>query len=79
MILTDNVHLISDACVINGQNEKELFKFSMKIGLEYSWLQWENIIHFNLFGVKIDEAIKAGATVVTSRELIKRYRRNNPK
>ena len=52
----------------------ELVAFVVGIGLRASWIQkpGDPTEHFDLFDGAIDRAIRAGATVVRSRELIER-------
>lgn len=52
----------------------ELVAFAIGIGLRPSWIQnqGEPTEHFDLFDGAIDRAIRAGVTVVPSRELIVR-------
>ncbi len=59
-------HLISD----NGT--EELLKFGGKIGLNKSWLQkrGKHDEHFDLFGIKIELAIKNGAIEKSFREFV---------
>ncbi|MFW5962575.1 MAG: DUF4031 domain-containing protein [bacterium] len=65
MVYTDGVHLITD-----GEIE-ELHKFAQKIGLKREWFQNKKKPHYDLFGGKRQKAVKAGAIVVSSREIIK--------
>jgi len=66
MVYTDGVHLKADS--IN-----ELHKFASKIGLKREWFQDHRHQHYDLTSNKMRErAIKMGAILVTSKELIVR-------
>ncbi len=67
MVYTDKIHLMADSVV-------ELHLFAIKIGLKRFWFQNTKYPHYDLFRSKIGTAIKAGAKVVSSKELIKIWR-----
>lgn len=69
MILTDGIHLVSI-------DLDELHRFAAAIGLNRSWFQNSagKIPHYDLMGRMRRRAIQAGASLVTSQEMIKRYR-----
>ncbi len=64
MVYTDKKHLVADS--IN-----ELHLFASGIGLDIKWYQMHRIPHYDIWGSKIKMAIKAGAIVASTRELIK--------
>ncbi|MDD5589073.1 MAG: DUF4031 domain-containing protein [Candidatus Nanoarchaeia archaeon] len=68
MIYTDGVHLISN------HSREELHEFAKKMGLKRSWFQNHKIPHYDLLKNRSQLAIKFGAIVVTTRELIKIFR-----
>lgn len=77
MIYTDGIHLVSDFSV------DELHKFARAVGLKRSWFQnHERYPHYDLTTNRIrNRAVKMGAKVVSSRQLIIVLRQNrlNPK
>lgn len=66
MVYTDNIHLVAD-------NLDELHAFAKKLGLSRDWYQCKKPHHpyYDLFGRKRKKAIEMGATLVTTREIIK--------
>ena len=67
MILLDvDGHLVSDTSL------KELHVFADKIGLLREWLQDHRWPHYDVWGIKRAEAVKAGAVLVDIRELLMR-------
>lgn len=66
MIYTDLTHLIT-----NGPME-ELHEFAQSIGLKRQWFQDHNRHpHYDLMGFKKGLAVRAGAKVVTSKEIVR--------
>ena len=66
MILTDGAHLVST------RSCKELHRFAREIGLLREWFQDHRIPHYDLMGHKRRLAVRAGATKVSVRELVRR-------
>ncbi len=60
-------HMISD------DGTEKLLEFGRKMGLKESWLQKKNKYdeHFDLYGIKIELAIKSGAVEISFKEFIK--------
>jgi hypothetical protein len=66
MIYTDLIHLITDGSI------DELHEFAQRIGLKREWFQNHNRHpHYDLMGSKKEAALKAGAKVVPSREIVR--------
>lgn len=66
MIYTDSIHLIAD-------NIDELHAFAKKLGLSRDHYQGKKPRHpyYDLFGFKKRKAIKLGAKLVSTREIVK--------
>ena len=68
MIYTDKVHLIADSI-------DELHEFAKEIGLKREWFQDnEKHPHYDIWGVMVKRAIKKGAIVVSSKEIIQIFK-----
>jgi Protein of unknown function (DUF4031) len=65
-------HMISDLC--GEQGERELIAFASRLGLSARWIQRRGTewVHFDLTPAGRATAVQAGATEVTSRELVAR-------
>lgn len=63
MVYTDKKHLVSN-------DIDELYQFAQSIGLKPEWFQEHRHPHYDLMGCKIQQAIDAGAVVVSTRILI---------
>jgi len=59
-------HLVSDASI------DELLTFAIDLGLRREWLQRGSIPHYDLTGETFELAIERGASLVSSRELVRR-------
>lgn len=59
-------HLVSDSSL------EELHEFASGLGMRREWFQRKSIPHYDLTGEVYDLAIERGATVVSSRELVRR-------
>jgi hypothetical protein len=70
MILTDGVHMMTD----NKKDPEELHRFATKMGLKRCWFQTSTIHpHYDLTTLgKKELALRMGATLVSSRELVLR-------
>ena len=65
-------HLVSDL------NLEELHLFAKKIGLKRHWFQDKRLPHYDLIGqAMINKAIRAGASLVDSKTLIRVIIRKN--
>jgi hypothetical protein len=66
MIYTDLTHLITDGYI------DELHGFAASIGLKREWFQSHNRHpHYDLMGFKKGLAVRAGAKVVSSKEIVR--------
>jgi len=70
MIYTDGVHLIAD-------DINELHSFAQTIGLKLNWFQNHRIPHYDIWGSKLTKALRAGAKIITTKELINIVRKSN--
>lgn len=63
-------HMMSD--VIGEEGQKELIAFAVRIGLKPNWLQNKGTEteHFDLFGSRIERALKAGAVQIDRNRLV---------
>jgi hypothetical protein len=59
-------HLVSDTSL------DELHEFAGVLGLRREWLHRKSIPHYDLTGEVYDRALAHGATLVSSRELVRR-------
>ncbi len=59
-------HLVSDASL------EELHRFAESLGLRREWFQEKSIPHYDLTGQLYDLALKQGAILVSSREIVRR-------
>ena len=59
-------HLVSDASL------EELHRFAQSLGLRREWFQEKSIPHYDLTGEVYDLALKRGAKLVSSREIVLR-------
>ncbi len=59
-------HLVSDASL------EELHRFAESLGLRREWFQEKSIPHYDLTGQLYDLALKHGAILVSSREIVRR-------
>ena len=65
MVYTDGVHLIADTL-------EELHAFAREMGLKPEWFQQKRLQHYDLTTSRAAKrAIKLGAVLITSRELVK--------
>jgi len=63
-VYTDLVHLVC-------QDLDNLHKFAQRIGLKREWFQdHPKHPHYDLMGRMVNRAVKAGAIVVSSREIV---------
>lgn len=70
MIYTDKIHLISDKSI------DELINFAILIGLKKEWIQKHRIIHFDILSNRIlNKALKNGAVLVNTKDLIRKYKK----
>src|SRR5262245_19727727 len=65
-------HLVSDTSI------EELHEFAESLGLRREWCQLKSIPHYDLTGEEYDLALARGATLVSSREIVRRAFRLNP-
>ncbi|MCI0666328.1 MAG: DUF4031 domain-containing protein [Acidobacteria bacterium] len=63
-------HLVSDSSL------EELHEFASELGLRREWFQMKSIPHYDLTGEIYELALKRGAILVTSREIVLRAVRN---
>jgi Protein of unknown function (DUF4031) len=63
-------HLVSDRSL------EELHEFARELGLRREWFQMKSIPHYDLTGEIYDLALKRGAILVSSREIVLRAVRN---
>lgn len=63
------------------EGSKELVKFARGIGIKVNWLRKDasEHEHFELHGVKIDEAVKAGALKVDRHRLVEIVKKKRQK
>lgn len=59
-------HLVSDNSL------EELHEFAAELGLRREWFQMKSIPHYDLTGSVYELAIERGATLVSSREIVRR-------
>ena len=59
-------HLVSDTSI------EELHRFAEGLGLRREWFQEKSIPHYDLTGEVYDLALKRGAQLVSSREIVLR-------
>ncbi|MGH9801680.1 MAG: DUF4031 domain-containing protein [Blastocatellia bacterium] len=59
-------HLVSDTSI------EELHEFADGLGLRREWFQQKSIPHYDLTGSVYELAIERGATLVSSREIVRR-------
>src|SRR5262250_958769 len=59
-------HLVSDTSL------EELHRFAESLGLRREWFQEKSIPHYDLTGEVYDLALKRGAKLVSSREIVRR-------
>lgn len=59
-------HLVSDNSL------EELHQFAADLGLRREWFQMKSIPHYDLTGEVYQLAIERGATLVSSREIVRR-------
>jgi len=59
-------HLVSDSSL------EELHQFASELGLRREWFQRKSIPHYDLTGEVYQRAIERGATLVSSREIVRR-------
>jgi hypothetical protein len=59
-------HLVSDTSL------EELHRFAESLGLRREWFQEKSIPHYDLTGELYDLALKRGAKLVSSREIVRR-------
>jgi hypothetical protein len=64
MVYTDRIHLVAYSL-------DELHEFAAKIGMPITWFQDKKKPHYDLFGRKKGAAIKAGAKVISTKEIVK--------
>ncbi len=64
-------HLVSDSSL------EELHRFAEALGLRRAWFQAKSIPHYDLTGEVYDLALERGATLVSSREIVRRAVRMN--
>ena len=65
-------HLVSDTSL------DELHEFAGILGLRREWLHRKTIPHYDLTGEAYERALTCGATLVSSRELVRRAVRVSP-
>ena len=63
-------HLVSDSSL------EELHEFARELGLRREWFQMKSIPHYDLTGEVYELALKRGAVLVSSREIVRRAIRN---
>jgi hypothetical protein len=59
-------HLVSDCSL------EELHEFAESLGLKREWFQAKSIPHYDLTGEVYELALRCGATLVSSREIVLR-------
>ena len=65
MVYTDGVHLVAES-------EAELHAFARGIGLKSEWFQNRSRLpHYDLMGCKCSLAARAGAQVITPRDIVR--------
>lgn len=65
MVYTDKIHLVAD-------HIKELHHFAAKIGLKREQFQSHSRHpHYDLWGSKLESALKNGAVVVSGKEIVR--------
>ncbi len=65
MVYTDKIHLVAD-CL------DELHNFALRIGLKRSWFQnHSRHPHYDLLGERLKLALKNGAIVIGSKQLVR--------
>lgn len=66
MIYTDLTHLVTDGPI------EELHEFAQGIGLKREWFQdHDRHPHYDLIGFKKGLAVRAGAEVISSKEVVR--------
>ncbi len=64
MVYTDKIHLVADTL-------EELHQFADAIGLNRQWFQnHSRHPHYDLWGSRLRDALKRGAVIVSSREVV---------
>jgi hypothetical protein len=66
-------HLVSDSSL------DELHEFAQALGVARRWFQLKSIPHYDLTGAEFDLALERGATLVSSREIVRRAVRLHPR
>lgn len=67
MVFTDRQHLMADSI-------EELHCFASIIGLNIKWYQNRRIPHYDIRGIMLRRALKNRAAVMTTKEMIQRWR-----
>jgi hypothetical protein len=62
--------------MVSDSSLEELHEFARELGLRREWFQMKSIPHYDLTGEIYDLAMKRGAILVSSREIVLRAVRN---